>query len=102
MRRRLSTFQTMRHDSAKLGVASSVWAAASDAPAARRSNTPRFGSRSRHASTTNTSVGNVKTMNGQRQPHLAAMRPAVSGPMIAPTAFAARWNEYTRGRTGMS
>ena len=44
MRRRLSIFQTMRHDSAKLGVASSVWAASSDAPAARRSNTPRFGS----------------------------------------------------------
>ena len=34
----------MRHDSAKLGDASSVCAASSDAPAARRSNTPRFGS----------------------------------------------------------
>ncbi len=70
MRRRLSIFHTMRHDSAKLGRASSVCAAASDAPAARRSKTPRFGSRSRHASTTKISVGNVKMMKGQRQPHL--------------------------------
>src|SRR5437763_5518915 len=102
MRRRLLIFHTMRQPSAKLGATSSVFAASSEAPIARRSNDPRIGSRIRHANTTNTNVGNAKMMNGQRQPKRAPTTPATSGPTHAPTALAARWNEYTRGLDSMS
>src|SRR5438309_4899528 len=78
MRRKLSTFQTMRQPSAKLGDTSSVSAASSEAPIARRSNDPRTGSRIRHTRTTNTNVRKAKMINGQRQLNGTPTTPATS------------------------
>ena len=39
-------------------------------------------------------VGKANTKNGTRQLVLNAITPASSGPRKAPTALAARWNEY--------
>ncbi len=100
MRRRVSIFQTIRQPSAKDGATSSVSMTASLAPMARRSWPPRGSAREMNrARITNTRVGMVKTKKGIRQPKALASRPAVRGPMQAPTALAARWKEYTRGRT---
>ena len=101
MQRRLSTFQTIRHDSAKLGPR--LFRSAPPPPAlpqlraARKTPALRLAGAC-HASTTNIRERRErtkKTMNGQRQPHTAAMSPAVSGPIGAPTAFAARWSAST-------
>ena len=40
-------------------------------------------------------VGIANKMNGTRQPNAAATGPAMSGPIPAPTASAARWRENT-------
>ena len=100
MRRRLLIFQTMRHDSAKLGLASSVCAASSTLRL-RRSKTRA----SAHGAPGEHHEDQRREREDDERPAPAppvAMIPAVRGPMIAPTAFAARWKEYTRGRLGMS
>ena len=100
MRRRLSTFHTMRQPSANDGGGSSVMAA-SVTPMARRSCRPRTGSVRRRPSSTRMRVGMAKTKNGTRQLSQVASPPATTGPMKAPTALAPRWKENTRGRLPM-
>ena len=90
----------MRHASPKLGGASSVITASSLAPMARRSCSPRTGSFTRRPRNTTIMVGTANTKNGTLQLVLNAMSPASNGPRKAPTALAARWNEYTFGRCG--
>ncbi len=68
MRRRTSTFHTVRHASANDGTGSSVSATASLTPIARRSWTPRIGSRRRSENITRIAIGMVNTMNGRPPP----------------------------------
>ena len=67
MRRSTSIFHSSRHDSAKLGIGSSVSTTSSEAPDARRSWAPRIGSFIRVPRTTRITVGTAKTRNGTRQ-----------------------------------
>ena len=98
MRRRLRTPHSIRQPSPKPGGSSSVTAASSSAPTARRSWAPRGGSCNRSASITKTAVGTTKAMNGARQPNQYPRSPARIGPTNCPTELAARWVPKTLGR----
>ena len=102
MRRSVPMFQHTRHDSAYDGAATSVAMVSASAPIAWRSKWPRIGSRRQKARITKIAVGTMRTMNGTRQLNQDVRSPASSGPRHAPTASAARWTEYTFGRSGMS
>ncbi|CAB4590062.1 unannotated protein [freshwater metagenome] len=88
----------MRQLSANDGASSSVSATSADTFIARRSQSPRIGSRRRIARTAKIMVGIMKMMNGARHPKAYARNPAEIGPRNAPTALAARCTEKTLER----